>query len=217
MKNTKKRISLFLTCCVAVLLLAFSPCGNVQAASASSKAKKAYASYLSRHTSSIFSKPGYMDAAYKNPESDKSISCYAVTDLKGSSVPELIAVRYENFRSYTLNFYEYKNGKVRQFGKTIYCSSTANGGYTYYVCRKEHLHVIWRGAPGSETSIYQFTASGKMKLIAKAEIIDWVNLKSYQMNGKKVSAAKYKKSYGKCQYKKLTAYKNTASNRKKLK
>lgn len=78
---------------------------------------------------------------------------FAVVDLNGDGIPELIASTVINFRWVPVYVYTYADGKAvllqdpqnpAQNGTFEQCS-TASGAYTTYICAANHIHSTWRG------------------------------------------------------------------------
>ncbi len=91
----------------------------------------------------------------------KHYDCFAIADINGDGVPELIASTVVNFRWVPISVFTYADGKAVLLQDpveptphgTFEQMSTANGAYTLYVCEGKGLHSVWRGAtPDGETA-----------------------------------------------------------------
>ena len=79
---------------------------------------------------------------------------FALCDLDGDGVPELIAQTVVNFRWTPVSVYTYADGGAVLLKNpldpaspvTLARNSSANGAYTLSVCGEGHLHSLWRGS-----------------------------------------------------------------------
>lgn len=221
----RKRAALFVM--MAALLITVFPV-NAQAASAKwKKACKAYNSWLAKNSSKF--KAREFDFSTKNTESYKKADRFMLVDLDKNGVPELIVTHPIAWKDDVIYVYTYKSGKVVQVkdmdGRVgelaaVSISCQASGRYEVYKCEKKHLHVIWNGGnDGTDETVYT-VSKGKLKQYARANEVDIFGnhnseMYSYTLNGKKVTAKKYKAFVKKCGKDRNYFVSNTKANRKK--
>ena len=78
---------------------------------------------------------------------------FALADLDGDGVPELIAQTVVNFRWTPVSVFTYTDGSAVLLKSpldpaspaTLEQNSSANGAYTLLICGEDHLHSLWRG------------------------------------------------------------------------
>lgn len=196
---------------------------NVQASTAKWKnACKAYSAYLAKNKSRF--KAGMDEFEKNNKESYKKVDSFLIVDLDKNGIPELVVKHPHSYKSDFIYVYTYKTGKIVQIrdanGKkgewaNINISCQANGWYSVYKCKANHLHVNWSGGMfGYENSIYT-VSKGKLKLYAKEMEDNIRNFKAYEINGKSVSIQKYNALLKKCGNTENGLKSNTKTNRKK--
>lgn len=95
---------------------------------------------------------------------------FALTDIDGDGIPELIAQTVVNFRWTPVSVFTYADGEAvllkdprdaMAHGTFEQCS-TAGGGYTTYLCGENHIHSVWKGMTpvGEMEEDYAYTLSG---------------------------------------------------------
>lgn len=196
---------------------------NVQASTAKWKnACKAYGAYLAKNKSRF--KAGMGEFEKTNKESCKKADSFLIVDLDKNGIPELVVNHPYSYKSDHIYVYTYRAGKIVQIKDTngekgelagINISCQANGWYSVYKCKKNHLHVNWSGGMfGYENSIYTVN-KGKLKLYAKETEDNIRDFKSYEINGRRVSSKKYNALVKKCENTENGLKSNTKTNRKK--
>lgn len=95
---------------------------------------------------------------------------FALSDLNGDCVPELIALSVVNFRWTPISVYTYAAGKAvllhdpldAESPVTFAQNSSANGAYTLYICEAGHIHSLWQGETpvGCMTEDYAYILQG---------------------------------------------------------
>ncbi len=190
----KKYISI-LAAIIILISSIYLPNGNVQAASKATKARKAYAAFLAKHSAADIKDEDFNDASFSLD--DKTyVSSFSICDIDKDNVPELITYTGVNFRWFIVRIYTYKNSKVTPYkfndGNDVEFDNcaTANGSYNFYICSKGHIHNNYVGSYGSDYATYKVSGK-KLKLSSSAE------------NTHKD--------------KKVKTYENSANNRSKLK
>ena len=85
---------------------------------------------------------------------------FAVVDINQDEIPELIALTVVNLRWTPVSVFTCVDGKAvllkdpldMEAHGTFEQMSTANGAYTTYICRDNHIHSVWSGiTPVGET------------------------------------------------------------------
>lgn len=196
---------------------------NVQASTAKWKnACKAYNAYLAKNKSRFKAEIGGFEKS--NKESYKKVDSFLIVDLDKNGIPELVVNHPYSYKSDAIYVYTYKAGKIVQIKDTngnkgkwadINISCQANGWYSVYKCKRNHLHVNWFGGMlGYENSIYSVN-KGKLKLYARETENNILDFKSYEINGKKVGVKKYNTLLKKCGSTENGLKSNTKTNRKK--
>jgi len=166
---------------------------EAQAATKKTKAKKAYASFLENHQRIVISDDDFYNAGY-SLDNKTYVNSFATCDLNKDKIPELITITPVNFRWFIVRIYSYKNNKVTALKNEqgmrfeLDDCATANGGYDFYICKKNHIHNQYSGYWDSMEEIFKVK-----KLKAK----------------KTMSCSSSRKT--------LKYYTNTKKNRKKLK
>ena len=202
-----KKLSILLLCITSFLCL-IQPI-DIEAAT-EKKAQSAYDTFLKKHPSVEFGSAFY-DASYQR--SNKSyVNSYAIYDLDGDKIPELITETPVNFRWFIVRIYTYKNGKVIAYkfssGEKVEFDdcATANGEYYYYICKKGHLHNCWSGDSGTIHKVYS-VKNKKLKEYLSYEEDEWIGTRSVTRYGKSISKKKFEKLTKSCSKKKIL-YKN---------
>lgn len=210
---------LFVLCMSLVLLTGGCPACSMdsEAASKNAKAKKAYAKVLSSEKAA----EGIIDTSWglgKNTE-------FALLDINKDGVSELI---FTPDGGYHVDIVSYIKGKVKNVGwgfsgsqkyypnKHIYYSQTTHSGddvYTYYKFTGKKMKVVAEKYGNDHINAVTGKAKPQNKIYASFAPYE------YTVNGKRVSAKKYKayvkKLLSGAKSKKLKWHKNTAKNRKK--
>ena len=98
-----------------------------------------------------------MDASFGYEENLKTFGehydCFAVTDINGDSVPELIASSEVNFRWAPISVFTFSDGKAVLLKDpsdlsahgTFEQNASANGAFLTYICEDGHIHSVWQG------------------------------------------------------------------------
>lgn len=197
----KRNISAVLT--LVLLLSLFTPI-NVIAKSKSDAAKKAYQKYLKKYESQ-YTQEQY-DRQEPNKESYKYCASFAIIDMNGDKIPELVTEHCNGYKDWEDHVFTYKQGKVTELTKSgISVSSTAGGTAYSYFCSKKHLHVYhYYGGMGTENRAYRLNKTGKITNYLKYsayqydwDIDDFSKHECFE-NGKRISSTRYKKLFKKC-------------------
>lgn len=228
MKNICKRLTAFALAGILAITIVFAGEGELASASTAKakrrKACKAYSSWLAERESKF---KGHGDASKRNKESYEKTDSFMLIDLDKNGVPELIACHPMGSRWDDIYVYTYANGKVVQVkaesgeigqSAAISANNSANGGHEIYKCKKNHLHISSAGGWWSSDKIYRMK-QGKLYLCAECaedQGPDWnLNIKRFQVNGKKVKAKKWKSFTKKCKDQKVQSRTHLKSNTKK--
>lgn len=222
-KHLRQTITLLLT--LILLFTAVFAGDGISAKAASAKWRKAckvYTIFLAKNQSDFKAEMG--EFTKQNQEGYKKADAFLLVDLDKNGIPELVTKHPYAYKSDYIYVYTCKGGKVTQIkgingekGETacINISSQADGRYYVYKCRRNHLHAKWSSANvGTDESIYT-VGKGKIKLYAKGENVQAYGIESYQINGKKVSAKKYRALLKKCGNYEQSLNLNTKTNRKR--
>ena len=172
MTNSTRIYSRFLIFASVILLLSSLVTADCMAAGSkkAKKAKQVYASYLASHLPPKISDKNYYDAAYVS-SNKTGVTCYMIHDLDKDKVPELITYTPINVRWFIIRIFTCKNGKVvplkmENGADAVFDDcATANGSYSYYICKKGHFHNRYAGYFDTFDEAYKVT-KGKMKLIS---------------------------------------------------
>lgn len=78
---------------------------------------------------------------------------FAIVDLNGDGIPELIASTVINFRWVPVSVFTYDGGQAvlltnpleGSVNGTFEQNSSANGAYVTYLCGQNHIHSLWSG------------------------------------------------------------------------
>ena len=205
------------------MLLSLIVPANVSAKSKSDAALKAYQKYLKKYESQ------YSEEQYEhlepNSESYKYCSSFAIIDMNGDKIPELVTEHCNGYKTWELHVYTYKKGKIKELTKQGIAVDSVFGGNAYsYFCSQKHLHTYYYyGLMGTDDIAYQLSKSGKLsKYIEYHEY--WYNVmeqgsgqcRCYK-NGEKISTKQYKKLFKKCGSEDFSYWKpNTSEEREKL-
>ena len=231
MKKLFKRISAIMLTGMILFSAAFSGSSQDAAAATTTKWKKAckaYKTYLAKNQSHF--KAAEFDFSTKNKESYQKADCFLVIDLDKNGVPELIVKHPIAYKDDEIYVYTYKKGKVVQIKDTngkkgkaasINISCQANGRYTVYKCKKNHLHVDYFGYMEIKDCTY-VVKGDRLKLLASSKEYRFTDIPmEYTINGKASNSDAYQALIKKCgtdDYKKLKYLNdNTSQNRKKIK
>lgn len=217
-EKMKRKVSVILVGC---LLLSMMAVINVYAKPKSDAAIKKYQKYLKKYESQ------YTQEQFENFESNKEnyrfCSSFAIIDMNGDKIPELITEHCNGYMDWELHVFTYKKGKMKELTKKgIRVESLAGGNAYSYFCEQKHLHTYYYyGLMGTEDIAYRLSKSGKLtEYLRYSEY--WYDAdkkdngkKKYYENGKTITAKQYKKLSKKCEE---TPYwkENTATERKKL-
>lgn len=148
-----------------------------QAATEESKAAKAEAAYraLLKAAPAIDTAQAQLqDASFDYEQNRKQFGnhydLFALTDIDGDGIPELLAQTVVNFRWTPVSVFTYAGGEAvllkdprdaMAHGTFEQCS-TAGGGYTTYLCGENHIHSVWKGMTpvGEMEENYAYALSG---------------------------------------------------------
>ncbi|MBR1629014.1 MAG: hypothetical protein IJ679_07090 [Lachnospiraceae bacterium] len=169
-------------------LLSWVTAYNIVEAAPANDAKAAYAKMLKRHPRIQIDDYSFYDAAFSMD--DKSyVNRFALCDLDGDMIPELITETPVNFRWFIERIYTFEGGKVKPYkfsngGEAVFNNcATANGGYYFYICDRNHVHNVYSGGAVSEE--YAYAVSNK-RLVDIALPNDCTDLRlHYFSNSKK--------------------------------
>lgn len=208
------------TVLVLVFLLMVMMSTTALAASNKSKALKAYKNYLTKNESHYWVRDG--DWSSRNSESYKKTSMFLLVDLDKDGISELVAYHPVGCRNGKIYVYTYKSGKVKlaAVGSKPYLTGSAKYEISapYYTgtwmegysCKKKHFHLRLGTGAGYIECVFTMK-NGKIKSYAEHS---WaMNVNTYWVNGKKVSAAKYNSSTKSCT-RKMSFANNTSTKRK---
>lgn len=199
---------------------------KVDAASKKASAVKAYASLLKKNPSK-YKEIGsqYYDASFKLPDLSY-LDSFFLYDLDKNGVPELFTITYVNARWEIIRVYTWKNNKVRSYifsngAEAVFNNChTANGAYSFSICKKGHIHNVFSGGMGSNAAVYKVSKKKLKQFLTYQESYGDSYYKSTitaTKNGKEISAEKYNSSIKGCVSKTLKWYENNKGNRRKLK
>ena len=210
----KKRSILFMIMLLFACSLMVIPSRKTYAASAKSKAIKAYKKKLSKSTVAVFPKGlKVYDEFWEPPISYKSTKSsqvtFALAYITKDNVPELII----KDPKYGYALFTYKKGKVKRLQ---YCDNYDFPGGYY---KKKGIYLGYASTEGSVGyDMYYKVTSSKVKRVMNVTFSDEESPR-YEVNSKEVSASQFKKarkSYvGKTKLTKIKMRKNTKANRKK--
>lgn len=152
-----------------------------------------YAAYLTKHKAKTSTH--FADASY-SMKNKKYVNEFFLYDVDKDGIPELFTFTTVNFRWHIVRIltcsgnkvipYRFSDGSKAEFDN----NAAANGGYSFHICSKGHIHNIWSGSMGM-TAIRVYTAEGgRLQRVS---------------------------SNPDCAYKKVIGYANTDAVRKKLK
>lgn len=215
MKKTKGFRMVIMICIMAVLCASMPVPAN--AASAKSKAMKAYKKFLAG------SAVRWSDSSTKK-DTVLSKCTFALVYVDNNSVPELILGCGRNANSHAQGYYKmytYKNGKVTPVMNLM-------DGFAYYK-KKGVCCAFHSGTGGYETYYYKYSSgksNGKLISVDRTPVSltdpgwRYYNMKN-NMLGSEISKASFNRQLKKLvgSSKKITKikyYNNTAANRKKL-
>lgn len=216
-KQMKKLLyGLTMLCVIAGLTCMFFP-SSVQAASAKSKALKAYKQFLSKNIEwdGAFDRESWDIKESVSPEECE----FALVYVDKDSVPELV-VFTDNvaFSAYRGHLYTYKNGKVR----LVECMRS---GFSYY--KKTGIFCELDSRSEFSDDIYYKLSGGKSQMkLMKSDETEWAgdNPTTYYYRVQKGKVKDTNKKTFKAELKKLSKgkkaskpkyYRNTAENRNK--
>ena len=217
-KRCKRMMVFFLMLLVFVLLPT-----NVQAASRSRKAMKAYAGYLSDLEPDTFE---VIAAAGIYPENRDAVRSFFLYDLDKDGVPELFTMQVLNFRYEIYKVFSYKSGKVTPFrfsdGSSVVFDNNhqANGNYYFWICNRNHIHNYYGGGYGWDQRVYRLYGKKLKEYLRYHEernlLTGDVSVNEAFRYGEKISATKFQSLTAKCREKSMEYYYNTKANRNTL-
>ena len=210
----KKRSILFMLMMLFACSLMVIPSGKTYAASAKSKAIKAYKKKLSKSTVAVFPKGlKVYDEFWEPPISYKSTKSsqvtFALAYITKDNVPELII----KDPKYGYASFTYKKGKVKRL------QHWDNYDFPHGYYKKKGIFMNYASSEGTpHTDMYYKVTGSKAELVMDV-FFDGNDPLEYKVNKKEVSASQFKKarkSYvGKTKLTKIKMRKNTKANRKK--
>lgn len=212
----------FLTLFVLVMLLGLLPGSDAHAASAKKKAMKAYASFLAKHPPRTFR--NYGDAAF-SAEDKSYVNSYFLYDMDKNGVPELFTYTNVNARWYIVRVYTYRNKKVTLCKFADGCdaefdnNASANGGYSFFICKQGHIHNSYSGGMEANEFIYKGAKDGTLKNCLRYQEIrfSYPYAVTAWKGSKEIAEQKYRSYTKKCTVRRMTSYKNNKKNRNALK
>ena len=211
MRKTVSKIITF-TLLAALCLPQNAPMSNA-ASKDTKKVLSAYASVLKKKK-------------YINEQGDSSKPSFALADLNGDGISELIISSTDEFMS-SKDYFMYKNGNAVKVKTPKYDFYPAFG--TLYEMPSRHTYAYFRGGPACDDEngrgimpymICEYKlANGKIKLVNQYEKIEMTNRKyknqdSFSLNGKKTSKNVYE-SVNSALENEIIFEANTAGNRQK--
>lgn len=216
----RRRVSLIV---IFSLLISFVSITSVYAKPNRKAALNAYKKYLNKYESQYTQEE--FDSMIPNEESYKYCSEFAIIDMNGDKIPELITEHCNGYKDWELNVFTYKNGKITRLSKSGISMSSNMGGYAYpYFCKQKHLHInSYYGQMGTEDTAYKLNKKGKLYNYLKYTEY-WYDMdhqdngtKSYYVNGKKSSYGAYSKLSKNCKELKQSYWReNTKVERSKI-
>lgn len=220
-KNGYIKIIIRLLLIIFFLIISLNPI-NIEAKSVSEKTvRTAYAEFLGNHPSKTFGDM-YNDASFE-PENKTYINRFMIYDIDGDGKEELFTITNVNFRWCIIRGYRYDGGQVTRLkfknGKNVVFNdcATAAGGYSFYICKKGHVHNEWYGDwLGENKYVYSKYENGLRKYLSyeNDKLMDQKKVLRY---GKVISEKRFNTLTAKCKAKLSKGYLNTKSNREKLK
>ena len=216
----KRKLSVVL---VLVMLLSLIIPVNVSAKSKNYAAIKAYQKYLKKYESQYTQEQ--FDRLEQNKENYKYCSSFAIIDMNGDKIPELVTEHCNGYKEWEIHVFTYREGKVEELTKEGIAYSSVAGGTSYaYFCSRSHLHIYhYYGAMGTNDIAYRLSKSGKLSEYLKYSKY-WYDVMKQDSgqsecfeNGKKISFKQYKKLFKKCGKEDCSYWKNnTATERNNL-
>lgn len=184
---------------------------------------KSYQKYLKKYESQYTQEQ--FEQIKSNSESYKFCSSFAIIDMNGDKIPELVTQHCNGYMDWEIHVFTYKKGKVKELTKQGILVSSIAGGTAYaYFCSQNHLHIYhYYGAIGTDDTAYRLSKSGKLsKCLEYSEY--WYDVMVQESgqcecfeNGKKISVKKYKKLFKKCGSEDFSYWKlNTDAERKNI-
>ena len=160
------------------------------------KACKAYKSYLAKNES-YFTEPD--DFETRNSELSSKASSFMISDMNNDGIPELITYHIVGKKMGYLQFYTYKNKKVKKLKcktkqgtySNIDVSSNAAGWYNIYKDKKGYVHTDWNGGTIGYTYTTYKLKKGKITEYLCAQEDRLINKESYYVNMKSTTWSKY--------------------------
>ena len=196
---------------------------NVQAASKSKKAMKAYATYLSKLEPDTFE---VIMAAGVYPNNRDAVRSFFLYDLDKDGVPELFTMQVLNFRYEIFKVFSYKSGKVTPFkfsnGSSVVFTNNhqANGSYHFWICNKNHIHNYFGGGFGWDRRVFKLSGKKLKEYLRYHEDHDLlsgaVRVNEAFKDGKRISVKKFESLTAKCREKGMEYFLNTKENRNTL-
>lgn len=212
--------------CLTMLVAVWLPTMHTQAASRKTKALKAYSKLLKNKPSKLKTiRNKISDASFSL--ADKSyIDEFCLCDIDSDGIPELFTYTCVNVRWYIVRVYTWQKNKVVAYkfsggtNAVFDNCSTANGWYSFTICRKRHIHNEYSAYIfGNIRSYYVYKVqSGKLKKYLTYSESSGISGQpaTATKNGKKISVKKYNSYTKGCKSKKLKWYSNSKGNRSKL-
>lgn len=221
----RKIISLILCVCMLVSGCMYAKPTEVHAASkletTKKEALKAYQKFLKKYESHYEPEEGAWDK--RNKESKKYCSSFAILDMNGDRIPELVTSHCNGYKDWEDHIYTFVNRKIKEVTKSGIAEICTAGGSIYtYFCDQKHLHVqYYNGGVGiEEDTAYRLTKKNKLSKYLYYSCQSNTNGSKkceYMENGKKISSKTYQKLSKKCGKSNFSYWKeNTSKERKKI-
>lgn len=221
----RKFISFVLCVCMLVSAWMYEKPTEVYAASKVETTKKAalkaYQKFLKKYESHYVPEEGAWDD--QNTENEKYCSSFAVLDMNGDRIPELVTVHWNGYKDSEDHIYTYANGKIKEVMKGgIEVVNSAGGTIYSYFCDQKHLHVQYYNGwmDIEEDTAYRLSKKNKLSQYLYSSCISNSNGSKnceYMENGKKISSKTYEKLSKKCGKEDFSYWKdNTTKERKKI-
>lgn len=219
MKGIKKCILLLLA-----IVIASSGMFEISAQAKSAKWKKAckaYKTFLAKNESHFYEPEDFYT---RNNEITSTASSFILSDMNRDGIPELVTYHIEGKKMGYLQFYTYKNKKVKKLKcktrqgtfSNVNVSCNAAGWYNIYKDKKGYIHTDWNGGNIGYTNTTYRMKKGKVVEYLCVEEDYMVGINNYYVNMKSSSWSQYNSIESKLTAKSGSGMiNNTTSNRKK--
>lgn len=185
-------------------------------------ALKAYQKFLKKYESHYT--PVECDWDDRNEENKKYCSSFAILDMNGNHIPELVTFHCNGYKDSEVHIFTYVSGKIKEVTKTgIEVVNTAGGSIYTYFCEQNHLHIQYYNGyiEVEENTAYRLNKKNNLSkyLYSSCMRRGNGNSETYECleNGKKISVKRYEKLSKKCGKEDYSYWKeNTSKERKKI-